>query len=312
METLLQNDRIRVLLREADEAARMMDRLGDGPQGADVREALAGIHRDLGAAVHAEWRALMAPPLDRSPPPVARSRADDDDFDFRHNSQESTAESLEVDPHTDVPETPPVEVQGDAEDLERWYTDEVEIEHREPLFSPGDLDSPGEAGASGDGDAPPGLPDASDLPADANVAWLEGANVARPEADAAWVVGARELVALIGPPPAAGVELADEASRVQWAASAIESRWAGFPSDLRTALIGMLAARSRHLQASLEVDVGPRMALDRLRKARRAASLPEVTGLMPDRGPEQADWREDAVGWWQRLAAALDETPGNG
>jgi len=74
---------------------------------------------------------------------------------------------------------------------------------------------------------------------------------------------------------------------------------------VQQALLGMLAARARHLQEKLEVDVGPRLALDRLRRYRKQAGLPPVVGLLPDRGPEAGAWAEDAKRWWTVLSEGL-------
>ena len=293
MERLLNNERIRTLLHQADDATRLLERLGEGAETNEIREALTGILRDLGREVHVVWREL-AP--SRSDPAAG---ADDFEFRKRDDSQEATAESLEVDQNTDIPEVTSEPPGAAAEDLERWYTDEVEIKQQEPLFNPGELDP----NLEGDASAPGLLRTPED---DVPVVPVDGFEVAPYPADEAWVKSLREFVALLGGPPTEGADLTEEASKVQWAASGLDVRWAGFPPAVRTALLGVLAARARVLQERLEVDIGPRMALDRMRKHRKSSDLPSVAGLTAERGPETGSWTEDARGWWRALTSGLD------
>ncbi len=302
MERLLNNNRVRTLLRQADDATRLLDRMGDGAETTEIREALSGILRDLGREVHVVWRDM-----------VATSGADPfaagDDFEFLKRadaSEERTAESLEIDPHTDIPEITS-DRPADAEDLERWYTDEVEIQRQEPLFNPGELDTSADTDAGG---SPPGLVRHADD--DVPVVPVDGFEVAPYAADEDWVKALREFVALLGAPPADDSDLTEEASKVQWAASGLDVRWGGFPPAVRTALLGVLASRARVLQEHLEVDIGPRMALDRMRKHRKASDLPSVAGLGAERGPETGSWSEDARWWWRALTAGLDGGPSGG
>ena len=67
-----------------------------------------------------------------------------------------------------------------------------------------------------------------------------------------------------------------------------------------------MAARARHLQEVLEVDVGPRVALDRLRSFSQASGLSWVAGLDPNGSPERNTWAEDAVTWWNKLDALVN------
>jgi hypothetical protein len=296
MERLLNNDRIRTLLHQADDATRLLARIGDGPETNEIREALTGILRDLGREVHVVWREIQSEmgPFSTAPDP----HAGPDDFEFRKrdDSQEKTAEDLEVDPNTDIPEQTSDKPQ-DGEDLERWYTDEVEIQQSEPLFNPGEIDQ-------NEADVPHGL--ARNAEDDVPVVPVDGFEVAPYVLDEPWVKGLREFIALLGGPPADGADLTEEASKVQWAATGLDARWAGFPAPVRTALLGLLASRARLLQERLEVDVGPRMALDRLRKHRKLSDLPSVAALGADRAPETGSWGEDARWWWRALTAGLD------
>lgn len=315
MNDLLQNDRVRTLLREADDAHRLVERLGEtGGDTAEVREALEGIWRDLGQHVHTIWRDLRAPvhtgTASPEGPPVTRTPSTDEDFDFGPGPDDQSEEL--GDEITDLPEvTAPPQGQGADEDLERWYTDEVDWDGPpEPIFSPGELDESLPAttelvSAAGRVVAnESGIPDLRAEPAVAGAGPLT-----LPDDAPEWLNDLRELLEMLRPqddPAATEAErLSVEASRVQWATTNMELRWAEFPEPVRVALVGLLASRARHLQERLEVDVGPRLALDRLQRYRKAAGLSPVVGLLPDHEPEAGSWTDDAERWWKALADAL-------
>lgn len=112
-----------------------------------------------------------------------------------------------------------------------------------------------------------------------------------------------ELLALLRPPrdlidPAV---MPDEASKVQWASGELAGRLADTPEVLQVAVLGMLAARARNVAEHLDVDIGPRMAIDRLRRYRDQQDLPSVAGLLPNARPELATWAEDARAFWELL-----------
>lgn len=326
MEPILQNERVRTLLREADDAMRLLERPGEGAPSGEIREALNGIYKDLGRQVHLAWRDLVSPRPSAPPEPVAapasapKGRAEDD-FEFRareETTQEKTGESLDIDESTDIPEATDVPDSADpAEDLERWYTDEVEIANSQPLFNPGELE---EAAATETVDVAR-RPDGQDgLPS------LAGPYLSGDGADGVsvhgfsvgaighepWAPTLRELIGMIGVPPSEGADLTEEVSRVQWATTQVDHRWAEFPLPVQTALLGLLAARARNLQDRLEVDLGPRLALDRLRKHARATGVPAVAGLQADHAPDSASWADDARRWWTALSAGLDGGPAPG
>lgn len=313
MNDLLKNDRVRTLLREAEDAQRLVDRMGEsGDDAKEVREALEGIWRDLGRHVHATWRELLAAGADApaEPAPVVRTASSDDDFDFGPGPDD---QSEELDDVTDLPEvTAPPQGQGADEDLERWYTDEVDWDGApEPIFNPGELEDALPATTeivSAEGRVVANDGAIPDLRADGAVAGAEP--FVLPEGDPPeWLGDLRELLEMLRPqddPAATEAErLSVEASRVQWATTNMELRWAEFPEPVRVALVGLLAARARHLQDRLEVDVGPRLALDRLQRYRKAAGLSPVVGLLPDLGPESGSWTDDAERWWKALSDAL-------
>lgn len=93
----------------------------------------------------------------------------------------------------------------------------------------------------------------------------------------------------------------DEASKVQWASGELAGRLADSPSCVQAAVLGMLAARARNVAEHLDVDIGPRMAIDRLRRYRDQQDLPSVAGLSPNARPERASWADDARAFWEML-----------
>lgn len=325
MDKLLQNERLRVLLREADDATRLLERLGEsGGEAAEIREAQLGIYRDIGRLVHAHWRTILrVPVIDDTPLREAADPGAETDEQFSHqlrgdDLQDPTGEAGFPVDHTDVPDATLPPAQG--EDLERWYTDEVEIPSTEPLFSPGELDENtadtelvGARARFSESGAIPSLlgrtfADDDGRVADAESIFHDAPAVGEPPP---WLESLRELLTMIGSPDElasgpGGGDPAAEVSRVQWATTNIDVRWAEFPPSIQVALLGLLAARARHLQERLDVDVGPRMALDRLRRFRKASGVSTVTGLIPERGPEASSWAEDARRWWDALNDGLN------
>jgi hypothetical protein len=295
----LSNERVSALLREAEDASRLLERLAEtGGDPREVREALEGIWRDLGRQVHQAWRAALVAPADApptpGPAPVRREPTPHaDDFAFEPGP----------DDRTDVPEVtaPPEGEAGDGEDLERWYTDEIEIESVS-----GTLFRPGELGAEHLPESAAEVGTLVAAPESEPAGFPEGGVGQGPEAP--WLGALRELLDTLGPPPSGDPDagaLAEEASRVQWATTNIEVAWADFPAPVRVSLSGLLAARARFLQERLEVDVGPRLALDRLRKYARVAGIAPVVGVLPERSPESGAWADDAARWYAVLVEAL-------
>ncbi len=132
--------------------------------------------------------------------------------------------------------------------------------------------------------------------------WNEPAATAEP-----WVAQLGDLLERIAIPSALDdpIELAAEASLVQWCTVDLDAQWAPFPTAIRAALLGLIASRARHLQDRLAVDVGPRIALERLSAYRERAGINKVEGLYPERGAQMASWAEDAQRWWESLVEGL-------
>jgi hypothetical protein len=111
------------------------------------------------------------------------------------------------------------------------------------------------------------------------------------------------LLALLVPPSSFSDadELAVEASRIQWATLQLADRLSVQPTELKTGMVGMLAARAQHLRLRLDDDLGPRLTLAKLQRFRLEHKLPVVAGLMPTPRPESGSWEQDARRWWACL-----------
>jgi len=131
--------------------------------------------------------------------------------------------------------------------------------------------------------------------------------VSGPLPDGLWVDRLQDLLALLDAPTedTDAVALALEASRVQWATVGLNATWAHFPQPIQVALLGLLSARCRWLSEHLAVDLGPGIALDRLRSHCAQTGLATVVALVPDSEPESGTWRGDALHWWDMLTAGL-------
>lgn len=123
----------------------------------------------------------------------------------------------------------------------------------------------------------------------------------------AWLLSLDQLMISLAMPtdPESPVELAAEAARVQLATCDLAARWSDYPEPLQLALLGLLSCRARHLSGRLQVDVGPRLALDRMKRYRKAAGLPPVVGLISSQQPESGSWTRDAMHWWEVLVEGL-------
>lgn len=264
-------------MREADEAMELLAKPGDR---GSVQSALNSVYRDLGAHFH---------DLVRGRAPVSRAgfaAADDD--------------------HTSLPE------ESEApEESSGWYTEEEET--NVPMFTDGDFggtdleteipESQTLTNASDPDSNPEDLPLVTlaalkrDSRSSGDLARL------RPGADPApWLEDLQGWLDMLSPPDDLLdlTAMPEEASRVQWATTQLD-RLISYPHAIQLAVIAMLAARALHLASHLDVDVGPRMALDRLKRFRDIHALPYVGGLMPGPRPELSSWAEDAQALWHLL-----------
>lgn len=276
MMKLLDSPRVRELLNEAEQALAMLDSRTDAR--ADVKEALDSIYRDLGKFVHG----------------LARQ-------DKSARVEKTLASALSIPEPLDAgqPLTPP---------RRGWYTDEVDLGGR-PLFTEGDLDD------ETDIPEPDAMlriePEVSDeqprvvrrlhaLETDAEQGALHELRAVDLPVWSPLLVAFLELLVL--PDDLLdSAAMPEEASKVQWASGELNGRLPELPESIQVSVLGMLAARARNLQAHVDLDIGPRMALDRLKRYREVNELPWVVGLLPGARPERDTWAEDATVFWNLL-----------
>ena len=322
MQDLLRNPRLRPLLRQAEDARRLIESLDNGSAAArDVEETLSGIYRDIGVQLHLQWRAL----LDGSAPPAT---AETEEFDSIAMPEPETT-GAELSDEVATPK-PPRRALVAAPQLD---------DDDEPSFA-SRADATAEAGASGDadGDEPrenTEIPDSTALPVgpdqekdrwytdevdwdgNAQPLFAPGDLEAEPEpedpADVRPIAtvteaetytlaatptlrGARDLLTLLDTPTTSEVE----ASRLQWATSQVDT-WFSLPEGLQLALLSFVACRTRHLHDLTEHAIAARFTLDRLRRWHRASRLPRVRSLALASTPETGSWLSDASAWRDTL-----------
>ncbi len=317
--------RLRRLLAEADSARSLIATRGD-PTG-EVTQALESLYRDLGAHLHdlmseqtvddslppggsLEASVALTGAYDataetevEAPEPESRTHFESDGWYTDEVDNDSVplfqSGDLAGDDHTDVPEStasvpdpgvvardsvpppPPSMPDGEpSQQSQQSKRDEVEELDRvrlDELIA----ESQSEAGSL----------------KQLRIGWSDR-NALEDAPD--WVAHVIEFMELLGMPQdlLASAAMPEEASRVQWAAGQVESRLAACPVPVQSAVLAMLASRARNLAAHLDVDVGPRRALDRLKRYRDAHDLPIVAGLAPGPHPERDTWAEDARAWW--------------
>jgi hypothetical protein len=295
---VLHHARLSRLLRDADEARALLQRSSRGAS--DVQQALDSIHRDLGRALHE----LVSPAAshDFAPPLVGAASFGEEGGTVFPTQASANPLSSPVDPLYD----------------DDWYTEEKQNADA-PLFADGEL-------TDDDTDVPEAEPfltrkrqDAVVEPPHQEVLALERLmdDAVDPSGDLAalrsddppaWLAELNELLALVAPPrDLVDVELLpEEASKVQWAAGELDVRLPRLPERVQLAVLGLLAARCRNLQAHLDLDLGPRKALDRLRRYRQNNDLPWVRGLVASMGPESDSWADDALSYWLLLRPEAD------
>jgi len=270
---------------------------------ADVDEALDAIYSDIGRLVFRLMNDNATSAKDGPPEPTESARPT-----FLPLTEEATQSTI-----------PTEEDHGERLD---WYTDEDEGDkddgesaQPEPLFFSQDdrLDEMT--------DIPESDPISEEIEIDAvtdhedyevtGIAQMTRAQtepnhplhrLADSSSDPTWAYKLGELLHLLQlPTTQTADEMTVEASHIQWAASELPSRLDGLPQSVQVCIIGLLAARAQHLRSRLAVDVGPRLALDRLRRYRIDHELPTVVGLLATPAPECGSWSEDIKGWWTLL-----------
>lgn len=283
MTPILLNPRFRELVQQAEEIDRLRaDAVQRGEATDRLDPALDAVLRDLGHHVLA---------LDRD----ARARDAEDD----PTAERTSTETARADGFTNEVEARSLEEIDDS-----WYTDEVTGTSRPRLFGPHEIESA--VDDVPDSDPMPDLDDTeypeNDDSVGAPVTLAAALATFRGAAPAPLDELIRLLPALGDDPPAD--ELSVEASRVQWACSDLDRRLVGLDPVWTAAATAWLSARARDLMDRLDVDVGPRTALDRLRRWHMAHGVGRVAGLAEPAVPETGSWASDARGWQRVLAGS--------
>ncbi len=251
--------RVQQLLREADEA--VVSRADPA--------TLAAIHMHLGMVFHEAVRRNRASQRANRP------------FNAGASNPVAEAEGTMLPENDEISEPLSWTSEVERDDRSGW-TEDADIPIA-PLFDRGELDD--------DTNFP-------DIDADDDLFTLDAAE-GWPDPDAILQL-TPDLRALLALPfdLTSPDDLAVEASRVQWATSDLDTRFAALPPPALAAILGLLSARANLLAERLDVAVGPRLAIERLRRWRTNRSLPQVAGLEVDPLPERGSWEADARSWW--------------
>lgn len=293
MRDIIENPRIRELLVQAERARRLRVELADrrDVDGADptseLDEALDSIYRDLGRALfhiaqEDGTRHLLIPDSPEEDPTLFTSEIERDDTGSWYTDEVPRPDRL-----------------FDEDDIDDDFTDvpesEVPEQEEEPVMVPSPYDMVTLAALRSR------LHDRSDSLSDL-------ADTSREPPT--WAYKLWELLDLLELPADFDdpQELAVEASKVQWAAGELEVRLSSFPASVQIAVIGLLAARAQHLRQRIDVEVGPKLALDRLRRYRLGAGFSSVGGLVAEAHPETGTWADDARGFWSVLQVRAKPT----
>ena len=104
------------------------------------------------------------------------------------------------------------------------------------------------------------------------------------------------------------VELAVEATKLQWATTNMYDSWSSYPRLIQVALTGMLACRAHVVRERLPSSLAPNSVIDRLRTQQYRSGSRPVLSLKPAAEPEDESWANDATLWWNILAAFVTAT----
>jgi len=291
---LLAHPEIQNLLQEADSILRVLEQVGKEDPG-NFRQALDDIYRDLGRAVH-----QLAP----------RPDAFDDEEATAVTGRVAEA-MVAPEPTPDDEPTPPAEPPPTLPPEEHTASN---LAHRGVASSTTTRRAAKHQRAEERRAAVAASRERRGLPTGKRPTSSTDASFGRAAVrsqagvgEGAWLEQLGDLLELIALPAHLDDphELAAEASLVQWATVGLDAAWQPYPPAIRAALLGLLAARARNVQERLAVDVGPRIALERLGAYREQAGLSKVEGLYPERSPTTDSWAGDSREWWSTLIEGL-------
>jgi hypothetical protein len=263
MTAFLDDPRVRDLLRQADAAERLVQRLNEsGADPTGVREALEAVLRDLGRAVWQQARSEAKLPE----PPLAPLEVDDE----RWYTEEVEISGRLFDPG-DLAEVAADALSSGTHPTPTAQTHRLEtlaaVERR--LAEPGDV-----LAALGGAPRPP---------------WAEQV------ASACARLGAPTL----DETPA---QLETEGAQLQWGAANLAEQLDGLPEAVRTVFVAVLACRARRVQLLMDDAIGVEVALRRLLQYRVQERLPMVVALSDAGRPERGAWIRDTLAWWALVA----------
>ena len=298
MSDIQTHPRLLELIGLAKDAAALRSQMrGRSEPTTDVDEAIDAIYADIGRLVFRlmEDKTTPALPSGATPPSINAPT-------YIPSTEEATQSSQPT--------------EEDVEERESWYTEEVYADSSQPLFSVDDrldelTDIPESDPVSEEVEIEPdSLTDNEDyevmtlrqLGREMTSSSHALHRLADSSQDPTWAYKLTQLLALLERPKSNHAdEVAIESSRLQWAASEMGTRLDGLPESVQVCIIGMLSARAQHLRTLIAVDVGARLALDRIRRYRIDAELPTVAGLLAQPAPETGSWPGDIQAWWDLL-----------
>lgn len=270
----LEHPRVEALLGAIEEARGLVGRLS-GAGKADAQSALSDLYQELGELVFLLARPPRPAPVEAplwGLPPSLKEERDPPGFSsfFEEDFEEDeiTEEDL-----------------GDlSEEVPRPSTSD-------PFFLPGELEAVG---------LPSSEEVALSLQRDEGGLRLTDAAAYFDLAPGELALPA-EVAVHLWPPQGWAMDPCEHAARLVWLTRSVD-RWEPLDRRLRGVMLGLLAARARHLEEILKAKAGPRLALGRLRRYREGAGLPVVAGMLPGAHPETGNWSGDASAWWALIA----------
>jgi hypothetical protein len=264
---IIKNAQVRQLLEQAESAVRMLGQVD--PHGKrQVKHALSGIYEDIGKHIHALARQMATSEKadgTRDTSPISISELEDLTSEIEHTDEVANESALNL----DISRTSNEWLQGPVES--RF----VSVEHVEKRLQQ-------------------------------SLEQIHTALRDNPE-ETAWIYRLENLLDMLDVSEHldSEAEVAVEASKLQWATSAMWEQWSNFPRTIQVALIGLLACRSHVLAEHAPDSLAPTIVIERLRNQQKRSGVPQVQGLQNNPSPEDESWTNDATLWWNILASCV-------